>query len=97
MICRAKINIFYRYFFSSFRPSPLSITIPASATIGTNFIRIGTKFNTDPTSCASDWGEFEDYGLNVTAACTAPSTQVSSLVFSDQASTSQTLSWTRGN
>ena len=77
--------------------SPLALTVPVSATVGTNFIRIGTKFNTDPTSCASDYGEFEDYALNVTAACSAPSTQASSLTFSDQASTSQTLSWTRGN
>ena len=77
--------------------SPLALTVPVSATVGTNFIRIGTKFNTDPTSCASDYGEFEDYALNVTAACSAPSTQASSLTFSDQASTSQTVSWTRGN
>lgn len=46
--------------------SPLSITIPLNAHMGTTTMRVSTKYSTDPTSCENDFdGEVEDYSLNI--------------------------------
>ena len=46
--------------------SPLSITVPGTATLGTTRMRISTKYNSDPTSCETGFdGEVEDYSINV--------------------------------
>ncbi|MBP0905537.1 GEVED domain-containing protein [Mariniflexile gromovii] len=46
--------------------SPLSITIPASATLGTTRMRVSTKYNSNPSACEIGFdGEVEDYGINV--------------------------------
>ncbi|OUS02727.1 hypothetical protein A9Q86_02640 [Flavobacteriales bacterium 33_180_T64] len=49
--------------------SPMSITIPATSTVGSTRMRIAHKYNADPTSCevGSD-GEVEDYTIIVIAA-----------------------------
>lgn len=55
--------------------SPLNITIPATASIGTTRLRISAKYGTDASSCETGYdGEVEDYSINVTAGgCTPPS------------------------
>ena len=46
--------------------SPLAITIPASAIIGSTEMRIATKWQEYPSSCDSGFdGEVEDYSINV--------------------------------
>ena len=47
--------------------SPLSITIPSNATLGTTTMRVSAKWNAYPTSCEIGFdGEVEDYTINVT-------------------------------
>ena len=49
--------------------SPLSVTIPATATLGTTIMRVSTKWNAYPTSCENGFdGEVEDYSINVVTA-----------------------------
>ncbi|CAH8294482.1 putative secreted protein (Por secretion system target) [Mariniflexile fucanivorans] len=49
--------------------SPLSITIPSTATLGTTRMRVSTKYNYSPSSCETGFdGEVEDYSINVIAA-----------------------------
>ncbi|MDY2587805.1 LamG-like jellyroll fold domain-containing protein [Winogradskyella aquimaris] len=49
--------------------SPLTINIPAGATIGTTRMRVSAKYNSDPTSCETGFdGEVEDYGITVSGA-----------------------------
>jgi len=46
--------------------SPLSITVPATANLGSTLLRISTKWNSDPTSCEVGFdGEVEDYSISV--------------------------------
>ncbi len=46
--------------------SPLSITIPTSATLGQTTMRVSSKYNAYATSCETDFdGEVEDYTVNV--------------------------------
>ncbi|WP_372756970.1 reprolysin-like metallopeptidase [Mariniflexile sp.] len=48
--------------------SPLSITVPATAVLGSTIMRISTKFRDDglPTACDNGFdGEVEDYSINV--------------------------------
>tara|TARA_B100000787_G_C16199245_1_gene303612 strand:+ start:4880 stop:8137 length:3258 start_codon:yes stop_codon:yes gene_type:complete len=46
--------------------SPLSITIPIQATIGSTIMRVSTKYFTDPTSCENSAdAEVEDYTVEV--------------------------------
>ena len=52
--------------------SPLSITIPSDAVIGNVVMRITTKFNSDATTCSTDFdGEVEDYTLIIENEATA--------------------------
>ena len=46
--------------------SPMAITVPIGATIGTSRMRVATKYATYPSSCDSGFdGEVEDYSVNV--------------------------------
>jgi hypothetical protein len=51
--------------------SPLSITIPSTATLGSTRMRITTRYQNAPTSCLTGFdGEVEDYTINVIASNT---------------------------
>ena len=46
--------------------SPLSITVPSDAILGSTKMRVSTRYNTDPFSCMNNVdGEVEDYTINV--------------------------------
>lgn len=46
-----------------------SITIPATATLGTTRMRVSMKYNAIPTACeAFSYGQVEDYTVNITAS-----------------------------
>ncbi|MDR7211263.1 M4 family metallopeptidase [Flavobacterium piscis] len=46
-----------------------TITIPATATLGTTRMRVSMKYNGIPTSCeAFSYGQVEDYSINITAS-----------------------------
>ncbi|TDO83976.1 putative secreted protein (Por secretion system target) [Flavobacterium chryseum] len=46
-----------------------TITIPATATLGTKRMRVSLKYNGIPTSCeAFSYGQVEDYTVNITAS-----------------------------
>ena len=72
--------------------SPLSITVPATATIGTTRMRVSTQYSVVPTPCnASFDGEVEDYSVVVTAgvSCSTPG----GLTAGSITSSSAILSW----
>ena len=50
--------------------SPLTITVPEGASIGSTIMRVSTKYSTDPASCtdATFDGEVEDYTVTVEEA-----------------------------
>ena len=53
--------------------SPVSVTIPASANFGTTIMRISAKFNSDPSSCETNFdGEVEDYSINIVPPSAPP-------------------------
>ncbi len=57
--------------------SPLSITVPNTAIIGTTRMRIANNFNTVPASCGIlAFGEYEDYSLNVISGTPQPEIDV---------------------
>ncbi|AMC11333.1 hypothetical protein Lupro_08715 [Lutibacter profundi] len=57
--------------------SPLSITVPTGATLGSTRMRVSAKYNSDPTSCETGFdGEVEDYTVDVTSPAPAPEIQV---------------------
>ena len=46
--------------------SPLSVTIPSDALLGSTTMRVSTKYNSDPTSCMTgEDAEVEDYTIEV--------------------------------
>jgi hypothetical protein len=46
--------------------SPLSVTIPSNALLGSTTMRVSTKYNSDPTSCMTGQdAEVEDYTIEV--------------------------------
>lgn len=46
--------------------SPLSITVPSDAVLGSTVMRVSTRFNEPSTACQEDFdGEVEDYTLNI--------------------------------
>ncbi|MCV9930388.1 M4 family metallopeptidase [Flavobacterium sp. LS1R49] len=54
---------------STTTPVTGTITIPATATLGTTRMRVSMKYNGIPTSCeAFSYGQVEDYSINITAA-----------------------------
>jgi hypothetical protein len=50
--------------------SPLTITVPEGASIGSTIMRVSTKYSTDPASCSDTTfdGEVEDYTVTVEEA-----------------------------
>lgn len=55
--------------------SPLSITVPGGATLGTTRMRVMHRYNAAPTDPCEDGtagGEVEDYSINVTSLVPAP-------------------------
>jgi len=47
--------------------SPLAVTIPGTAALGSTIMRVSTKYNSNPTSCETGFdGEVEDYTVIVT-------------------------------
>jgi len=53
--------------------SPLSVTVPIGATIGNTRMRVSAKYNSDPTSCETNFdGEVEDYTINITSGTPQP-------------------------
>lgn len=81
---------------STTTPATGTITIPASATLGTTRMRVSMKYNAIPTSCeAIPYGQVEDYTVNIvagTADTTAPSAPTA-LTASGTTQTTTTLSW----
>ncbi|PWB28409.1 M4 family metallopeptidase [Flavobacterium sp. HTF] len=56
---------------STTSPVSGSITIPATAALGTTRLRVSMKYNGIPTACESfSYGQVEDYTVNITAAGT---------------------------
>jgi len=54
---------------STTTPVSGTITIPATATLGTTRLRVSMKYNGIPTSCESfSYGQVEDYSINITAS-----------------------------
>jgi len=59
---------------------PLSILIPAGATPGTTRMRVASRYNADPSYCATGMdGEFEDYALILQSPCSAPTSITTSV------------------
>jgi len=55
--------------------SPLSVTVPANAKLGSTIMRVSCKYNADPTACMTNQdGEVEDYTINVLPDYTLVST-----------------------
>lgn len=79
-----------------------TIAIPTGTTPGDKRLRVRIQYNVGspgPASCAnlSGYGETEDYKITVSAGCSAPGTQASTVTAESIASTSATINWTRGN
>lgn len=54
---------------STTTPVTGTITIPATATLGTTRLRVSMKYNGIPASCESfSYGQVEDYSVNITAS-----------------------------
>jgi hypothetical protein len=50
--------------------SPMVITVPANAVIGTTTMRVSAKYNQSPDSCETGFdGEVEEYGVIITPGC----------------------------
>ncbi|MGB1307498.1 MAG: GEVED domain-containing protein [Oceanihabitans sp.] len=75
-----------------------SFTIPLTASVGAHRMRIRSEWlNSSPDSCNTiDWGEAEDYTLNVIGLtpCTQPTSQPSALTFSGVTNSSITGNFT---
>jgi bacillolysin len=60
---------------STTTPATGSITIPATASIGATRMRVSMKYNAIPTACETlNYGQVEDYTVNITAAFAITST-----------------------
>ncbi|WP_445453996.1 GEVED domain-containing protein [Flavobacterium sp. 25HG05S-40] len=76
-----------------------TITVPATAPLGTTRMRLMKRFNsysTGPCQTGAGYGQAEDYSVTVTAPppCTTPTTQPTALVLSSISSTSINGSFT---
>ena len=59
--------------------SPLTINVPAGATVGTTRMRISAKYNGDPTNCETGFdGEVEDYTIIINSS-TLPAQEINIL------------------
>ncbi|MBV1925155.1 MAG: choice-of-anchor D domain-containing protein, partial [Dokdonia sp.] len=60
--------------------SPYAITIPLTAAVGTTRMRISTRYNVYPSSCAIGFdGEVEDYSIIINAGAPSPEIDVTGL------------------
>jgi hypothetical protein len=60
-------------------PASGTFTVPATATTGATRMRVSMKYNGVPTACeAFDYGEVEDYTVNIQAGTTTPVTYCNS-------------------
>jgi len=58
-----------------------TITIPATATLGTTRLRVSMKYNAIPTACeAFSYGQVEDYTVNITASGAVVEESIAGLV-----------------
>ncbi|WP_435262859.1 GEVED domain-containing protein [Tenacibaculum sp. nBUS_03] len=77
-----------------------SFTVPLTVSEGKKRMRVILRYNTIPTSCGSyNYGETEDYTVNITPAQTdtQPPTSPSNLVVSNISQTTLTLNWTESS
>ncbi|WP_299105860.1 GEVED domain-containing protein [uncultured Tenacibaculum sp.] len=75
----------------------VAVAVPAGAATGATRMRVSARYNSNPTSCGTNFdGEVEDYTVNVQAgsADTQAPTAPSSLAASNVAQTTLTLNWT---
>jgi endonuclease I/chitodextrinase len=82
---------------STTTPVSGSITIPATATLGTTRMRVSLKYNAIPTACeAIPYGQVEDYSVTITAgtADTIAPSAPTALTASGTTATATNLSWT---
>ena len=57
--------------------SPLSLTVPNSALIGSTRMRVSARWDVDPTSCGTYfYGEVEDYTINIVPLVSGPEINV---------------------
>ncbi|MRX40803.1 T9SS type A sorting domain-containing protein [Flavobacterium sp. LC2016-23] len=74
---------------STTTPVSGSITIPATATLGTTRLRVSMKYNGIPTACESfSYGQVEDYSVNITASGIV---EVNEIAIADKLSSDITL------
>ena len=67
---------------STATPATGTITIPATATLGSTRMRVSMKYNGTPTSCETfSYGQVEDYTVNITSVAREISNDVSFNVF----------------
>lgn len=60
-----------------------SITIPSTAALGATRMRVSMRYNAVPTSCGSfNYGQVEDYTINVASAAKFGATETPSIAFS---------------
>jgi len=87
-------------------PTTVPITIPAGATTGNAVMRVtyydaggggGTHFPTAAGCGTYDYGETEDYYLNIQPCAAAPTVQATAITFSTVNTTQLTLNCTNGN
>ncbi|RZJ53258.1 MAG: T9SS type A sorting domain-containing protein [Flavobacterium sp.] len=65
---------------STTSPVSGSITIPATAVLGTTRLRVSMKYNGIPTACESfSYGQVEDYTVNITAAGTIEEPEINDI------------------
>jgi Zn-dependent metalloprotease/chitodextrinase len=67
---------------STTSPVSGSITIPATAALGTTRLRVSMKYNGIPTACESfSYGQVEDYTVNITAVGTIEEPVINDIAF----------------
>ena len=67
--------------------SPVSITVPATAVVGTTRMRVRATYNTAPTACGNqNWSETEDYSVVVQAPTACSGTPNAGIASSSAAS-----------
>ncbi len=72
--------------------SPLTITVPANANIGTTLMRVSAKYSSSATACQEGFdGEVEDYTINITNTSTTNPPNVTTYSASNLTQTSATL------
>ncbi len=76
--------------------SPLSITVPTAATLGSTRMRVSAKYGSNATSCETGYdGEVEDYTINVVAQVIKPepTNQVINLLAAEDGTDNVDIIW----